>query len=616
MKSKLSFPLSALLILALLASFLPGSAATARAQTNDAPQLFSDAGSAQPAFKHAPSRSVVRSRYVAVNIGTLPSQDAIARKAGSGYEIELNLFPDVAYTGVIDRVAQYTPTSTSWTGTLKGRELSYFYLVVSNGTFIAHVASQDGIYEVSSAGNGVYRVTQIDQSKLPEKDDIRIPPASLLNNTVAPNSAALPDDGSVIDVMILYTPAARAAEGGTAAMDARVDLAITETNSSYTSSGVVPTMSLVYKGEISYVESGDEGTDLDRLTATSDGFIDTVHTLRDTYGADLVQLIVETGSGCGIAWFMSTVDASFASGGFSVVIRDCMTGNYSSGHEFGHNQSATHDTYVDTGTSPYPYIHGYVNLAARWRTVMAYNTQCADTAPGTYCTRLLYWSNPTKLYGGAAMGVTSSSENYKVLNNTAYTVANFRSATTPSLFADVPSTYWAADFIERLYNAGITGGCATGPLRYCPEASVTRAQMAIFILRGIHGSAYIPPAATGVVFSDVPAGYWAAAWIERLSAEGITGGCSGTSYCPEANITRAQMAIFLLRGKYGSAYVPPAATGTVFTDVPASYWAAAWIERLFAEGITSGCSGTSYCPDANVTRAQMAVFLVKTFSLP
>ncbi|HMV96976.1 MAG TPA: S-layer homology domain-containing protein [Anaerolineales bacterium] len=192
----------------------------------------------------------------------------------------------------------------------------------------------------------------------------------------------------------------------------------------------------------------------------------------------------------------------------------------------------------------------------------------------------------------------------------------FTQEASNTLFADVPADYWALSFIERLYNAGITGGCGTNPLIYCPEAPVTRAQMAIFILRGIHGSAYVPPAATGTVFTDVPAGSFAADWIEQLAAEGITGGCGNGSYCPDAYITRAQMAIFLLRGEHGSAYTPPAATGTVFGDVPVGAFAADWIEQLAAEGVTSGCGGGNYCPDANVTRAEMAVFLVRTFSLP
>ncbi len=76
------------------------------------------------------------------------------------------------------------------------------------------------------------------------------------------------------------------------------------------------------------------------------------------------------------------------------------------------------------------------------------------------------------------------------------------------------------------------------------------------------------------------------------------------------------MAIFLLRAKYTSAYTPPPATGTMFGDVPASLSTAAWIEQLANEGITSGCNGGNYCPNNPVTRASMAVFLVRTFNLP
>jgi hypothetical protein len=77
------------------------------------------------------------------------------------------------------------------------------------------------------------------------------------------------------------------------------------------------------------------------------------------------------------------------------------------------------------------------------------------------------------------------------------------------------------------------------------------------------------------------------------------------------------MAVFLLRSKHGSDYSPPAVgSGTGFSDVPAAHWAAAWIKQLVAEGITSGCGTGTYCPEAPVTRAQMAVFLVKTFNLP
>jgi hypothetical protein len=187
----------------------------------------------------------------------------------------------------------------------------------------------------------------------------------------------------------------------------------------------------------------------------------------------------------------------------------------------------------------------------------------------------------------------------------------------PITFADVSNTYWAWDFVERLYAAGITGGCVTNPLRYCPEAVVTRAEMAVFLERGIHGATYSPPAVgAGTGFGDVPPSYWSAAFIKQLAAERITTGCGNSSYCPGQPVTRAQMAVFLLRAKHGAGYVPPAVgAGTGFGDVPSGYWAAAWIKQLVAEGITSGCGGSNYCPEQPVTRAQMAVLLVRTFNL-
>jgi S-layer family protein len=189
---------------------------------------------------------------------------------------------------------------------------------------------------------------------------------------------------------------------------------------------------------------------------------------------------------------------------------------------------------------------------------------------------------------------------------------------TTQTFADVSLNYWAFNWIKRLYTAGITGGCSMSPLQYCPEDIVTRAQMAIFLERGIHGSSYAPPAVGGsTAFNDVSLTYWAGAWIKQLAAEGITGGCGSGNYCPESPVTRAQMAIFLLRSKYGVSYSPPAAgVSTGFLDVDPTYWAGAWIKQLVAEGITAGCGSGNYCPESPVTRAQMAVFLVRTFNLP
>ena len=180
-------------------------------------------------------------------------------------------------------------------------------------------------------------------------------------------------------------------------------------------------------------------------------------------------------------------------------------------------------------------------------------------------------------------------------------------------FADVPNANLFYAYIENIFHNGITGGC--GVASYCPTNPVTRAQMAVFILKAEHGSTYTPPPCAGV-FTDVACpGAFAVDWIERLYAEGITGGCGGSNYCPSNPVTRAQMAVFLLKGQHGSAYVPPACAG-LFGDVPCpAGFAVDWIEQLSNEGITGGCGGGNYCPDASVTRGQMAVFLTKTFGL-
>jgi len=179
-------------------------------------------------------------------------------------------------------------------------------------------------------------------------------------------------------------------------------------------------------------------------------------------------------------------------------------------------------------------------------------------------------------------------------------------------FYDAPPDFWAFSYIETLAAKGITRGC--GSNNYCPDASVTRAQMAVFLERGVRGSSYVPDSGAGNIFLDVPANYWAGGWIELLFSDGITTGCGNNNYCPEDAVTREQMAVFLLRAKHGQDYLPPTPTG-MFNDVDLNHWAAPWIEQLANEGITTGCGPTIYCPKDVVTRAQMAVFLVKTFGL-
>ena len=153
-----------------------------------------------------------------------------------------------------------------------------------------------------------------------------------------------------------------------------------------------------------------------------------------------------------------------------------------------------------------------------------------------------------------------------------------------------------------------------GAGNYCPASATRREQMAVFVLKAKYGSAYVPPLCAGV-FTDVACPGPFADWIEDLHNQGVVAGCgAGPTYCPESAVLRQQMAVFLLKTLEGLAYVPPACQG-IFPDVPCSSSFAPWIEDLYSRGIAAGCGSGSFCPANPMTRAQMAPFLVKTFGL-
>ena len=174
-------------------------------------------------------------------------------------------------------------------------------------------------------------------------------------------------------------------------------------------------------------------------------------------------------------------------------------------------------------------------------------------------------------------------------------------------FRDVSSSIHRFD-IEKLAFAEITKGC-NPPLNdlYCPEGNVTRGQMAAFLVRALD-----LPAVPTDYFGDDDDSIFEAA-INALAASGITKGCLADSYCPNGYVTRGQMAAFLDR-----ALDLPAAPPDRFEDDNASIFEAS-IDRLAASGITSGCNppaNTNFCPEARVTREQMASFLSRALDLP
>jgi hypothetical protein len=186
-------------------------------------------------------------------------------------------------------------------------------------------------------------------------------------------------------------------------------------------------------------------------------------------------------------------------------------------------------------------------------------------------------------------------------------------------FVDVPLSHWAHDEIEILYQQGYVAGCSSDPLMYCPEGTMTRAESAVFVERGIHGASYLPPTPTQSVFADVSVGEWYAKWAEGLWNDGYTAGC-GTNplrYCPMQEHTRAEGSVFFLRMLHGPTYQPPQAAG-IFSDVDSLKWYAPWVEAAYNAGLLPACEtgpNLKICPEGALERAMAAYMMVQAKGL-
>jgi hypothetical protein len=249
--------------------------------------------------------------------------------------------------------------------------------------------------------------------------------------------------------MVVWTPSARTAVGGTAAqIQSLVDTAVANANAAYTNSGVPAHLRVVYSGEVAFTETASSiSGDLSKLTTNGDGVLDAVHSLRTQYGADVVTLIGKgyaSGSGaCGVGYLMTSVSSSFAAYAFNVVDQSCAAGYLSYAHEVGHNEGVQHDP-ANAGSAPsYPYAYGYQDPSGAFRTVMAYGS----------ATRVPYFSSPNVLYNGRPTGVANAQDNARALTNNVATVSAFRASTT----SQTPTCTYSVTPTSRSYpSAGAT----------------------------------------------------------------------------------------------------------------------------------------------------------------
>lgn len=192
-------------------------------------------------------------------------------------------------------------------------------------------------------------------------------------------------------------------------------------------------------------------------------------------------------------------------------------------------------------------------------------------------------------------------------------------------FGDVPSDHQFYRYIEALWDAGFTAGCSTGPLMFCPDTILDRAQAGVFILRGQLGTGYSPPAAPWDSFGDdwsLSDISWAEKWAEGMWEEGLTAGCQASPllYCPRSLLPKVEASVFGLRMMHDVGYTPPAATGTLFADMTdTGYWGTKWSEQAYRYGLLPDCGVQGgkplFCPDEQVNRAWAAYLIVMAKNL-
>ncbi len=283
--------------------------------------------------------------------------------------------------------------------------------------------------------------------------------------------------------------------------------------------------------------------------------------------------------------------------------------------------------YVDAATCVYT-LQEYSNTVFLSADTQQYSFSISANCSWTASTDQPGWLtlNRTSGNGPGFIGFTVLLNNTGVDRVAHITVGTLQFTVTQNFisaqFADVPPSASYFDAANLMFLAGVTTGCVTSSdpstRMYCPDDSVTREEMAAFIVRAVTGTT--TPAIYNAVpyFTDVPTTNPFFPHIQKMEELGITTGCGTGVFCPTATIPRWEMAMFMVRARLmlqGAAFTT--ATTPYFADVPTNVEGNGipfpFIQRSYEENITAGC-GTNpliYCPDALVTRGEMASFIMR-----
>ena len=329
------------------------------------------------------------------------------RRESSAYWVTRNIVGEQAKRTRLE-VSVYAPTGNPVnSGTVEffpvssGRNVIATATVV-NGRAIAKTKLPPGIYELAAVFVG--SATHIDAGA-------GVEPVWIHHHTR-------------VDLMIAYTDEAAGSVGGIEQLKAIALEAVEQTNRALYNSDIPVTVRLVRLVEVDYQETGNYNTELKRLSTKADGFLDTLHTERNKYGADLVSLFVGregADATIGLAYRMAAASTTEAPFGFSVIMASEANGSqYTLAHELGHNFGASHDTANspagDSLIAPYAHGHRFWVNTTVFRDLMSY-------PPGK---PILHFANPRVTHKGIPTGNHQTADLARLFTTTAPYIARYR----------------------------------------------------------------------------------------------------------------------------------------------------------------------------------------------
>ena len=422
---------------------------------------------AQRAAEKGIFRSAARWRRVDL-LRQLALPDGIAKDD----ELVLNLFPDTSYHATIDRVSVNVQGTITVRGRLRNYPLGYVLISTTGDLSLASIRVPELGVEyaiVYDPDSRTHYLLDNDPLKLNKLEDLppAIPPPAepeeqqeirALQERVQLDQAAS-DATATIDVMVVYTPAARVwANSNEGSISNVIAQAMEKAQLAADNSGVFMTVRMVHSAEVAYTESGDSEIDLYRLQGSGDGYLDSVHTLRNTYGADVVVMFTRIDDAGGIGYLLGSPFGAPAYA-FSITRVQQASWTYTTVHEIGHNMGLGH--HKDQIFQPGPGLDSY---SAGWRWV--------STNGGRYCsimtyesgsyfsdglthTRVPYFSNPSITYVGAATGDAANGDNARTVRETKNVVAAYRQA------QGAPSCGYAISPTSALFSSSDNTGTVT-----------------------------------------------------------------------------------------------------------------------------------------------------------